>query len=78
VTFDEFIDVIAKSNVTVCFWFGRPPCMRCGSDHGDEDASDELDALWRESASQKISMLRADLAGSISRLAQLRSVGAVM
>ena len=30
-----------------CFWFGRPPCPRCGKEHGDPEASDDKDLLLR-------------------------------
>lgn len=40
-------------NQPYCFWTGLPPCPRCGTDHGDPEATPEWDKAiraWRKEA----------------------------
>ena len=59
--------------VRCCFWFGLPPCPRCGSDHGDPKATADYDDFARACIRSTVATLRADLAGAIQRLAAKRS-----
>lgn len=34
-------------NARCCFWFGLPPCPKCGEDHGDPACVPEIDAEYR-------------------------------
>ena len=45
---DATLDLLR--NAQCCFWFGLPPCPKCGTDHGDPAATAEYDRQLRHAS----------------------------